>query len=920
MTTLASLKRLWFGTAIVVALAAPPLRAQEEPTLPLAFMPPVIVPQDVCARGATPDPEEPTEDSAEATTEAGLTDEMRLRFIQRDIRNYQAADAARWFNFILSLIDWQTELDPDLAGTGATLARIALYIDAGRLSELSDLGLIDSLRHGPIRLTNAQRLAIAQFYLTGTGVEMDREFALSLIREAAFGGNPDALLSIARLLLNGEDVPEWDAPLDLTITLAFGGMLGQMNAEVCARAERIARHYLSGDIVTPNHEIALAWYRFAADLGGATAAWRIVEFHLEAAPDRRNNTEMLRYLRLAVDRGIAIDDLRAEQLRVIEGPQSEEIAAIIGPNIAEAELAERPGLARFLQLGVNRDAASVVPDSPYGQYLRELIQLETAPGFVFRRLASEILNRQGRWAGETEAMALLEEASRRGDPEGMRLLAQMLVRYRDDPARLNRAINLLMEAVDRHGLTDAMADLDAVYRCQVNEAPMLDQASHWADLYNASLTEQVTINTNDITTLDPFKDPETIVELQTQALRGVPTSLAAFALRVDANEMSSQTALRIWADRTDSSAKALEIFADAGFARAATPAERGLAVEMLRRVYLHVGVSAALELSVALIEDFSRDPVIAAEILTYLNQAGSRGEGAAIRLLARLASADQSGNEVYQTFAQVIDERGDFLALMFAIPHVNPILAADYMDRAVSIMTCGTKDSEELGAAYAVLGDPGLSLQWGRIALAIEGGNVLAKLGITDRQSAMFGTGAPPSAIEVAERIRAEGEPLAAMNLFDLTADPNLLSHDPEAAAGFLTDMLGQAGREVQALAAYRRASEDIRAAVNSRVDLRAIFLSAARRGDVQAAREYGLLLRDTATGSADLQESMRWLSEAAEAGDIDAMAAWGQALAFGLGTRQDRAAALVWLDRSARTGNAEAALTARLLRIEGAE
>lgn len=922
MTRPAFRTSLLCGLATAVALAASPLRAQEEPTLPLAFMPPVIVPQDVCTPGATPDPDDTAGDSAAATTTAGLTDEMRLRFIQRDIRSYQAADADRWFDFILSLIDWQAELDPDFAGTGAALARISLFIDAGRLSELSDLGLIDSLRQGPIRLTNAQRLAIAQYYLTGTGVAADRDFALSLISEAAFGGNPDALLAIARMLLNGEDVPQWDAPLDLTITLAFGGMLGQMNADVCARAERIARHYLSGDIVTPNPEIALAWYRFAADLGGATAAWRIVEFHLEAPPERRDNDEMLRYLRLAVDRGITLDDLQAEQIRAVDGVESAEIAAILGPNTATAddEAEAEAGISRFLQLGVNRDAAIVSPDSPYGQYLREVIRLETAPGDVFRRLAEEVLNRQGRWAGEPDALPLLEEAARRGDPEGMRLLARAMVRHRDDPVRLNRAINLLMEAVDRHGMTEALADLDAIFRCQANEAPMPDQAAHWSALYNATQTEQVAINPNDVMTLDPFKDPETIAELQTQALRGLPTSLAAVALRVDADPLSSQNALRIWADRTDSSAKALEVFADGRFNLAADPAERELAVELLRRVYLHVGVSAALELSIALIEDSARDPAVAAEILAYLEQAGNRGEGAAIRLLARLTAPTRTESEVYQTFAQIIDERGDFLALMFAIPHVDPARAADYIDRAVSIMTCGTKDSEEIGSAYALLGEPDMVLQWGRIALAIEGGNVLAKLGITDRQSNMFGIGAPPTAIDVAERARAEGEPLASLALFDLSADPDLPGYDPQSAALHLSDLLSQPGQEDIALDAYRRAGADIRAAVDARVDMRAIFLGAARRGDVAAARDYGLLLRDTATSQTDLREGVRWLAEAAEAGDTEAMAAWGEALAFGLGTAQDRTAALLWLDRAARTGNAQADLTARLLRIEGAQ
>ncbi len=65
---------------------------------------------------------------------------MRLRFIQRDIRNLQAEDADRWFDFIDTLIGCCAQLDPDFAGTNETLARIALYVDAGRLEEVRAAG------------------------------------------------------------------------------------------------------------------------------------------------------------------------------------------------------------------------------------------------------------------------------------------------------------------------------------------------------------------------------------------------------------------------------------------------------------------------------------------------------------------------------------------------------------------------------------------------------------------------------------------------------------------------------------------------------------------------------------------------------------------------------------------------------------
>jgi TPR repeat protein len=908
------------GLALFLALLTLPLQAPAQGNrLDFAFLPPAVTPQDICTTGATPDDSADPDPETE-TTGTELTPELRLSFIQRDIRNYQASDAARWFDFIQRLIDWQATLDPAFAGTGEALARIALYIDAGRLDDLADIGLIDAVRQGPVRLTNAQRLAIAQYYLTGTGVPQDRDLAFSLMREAAYGGNPDALLAIARFILDGQEVPGWDAPLDMTVSLAFGGMLGQMNADVCARAERIAQFYLSGDIVAPNPDIARDWFRFAADLGGATAAWRMVEYHLDAPAPAKDNAEMLAYLRLAVERGVTVSALDASRLRETPGVETAELQRILGFNHSADQGRTRPSLSHHFQLSAFTVTQDVAAESPYLQYLRELVAIEGAPGDAFTRLAQEIMLREGRWAAETQAMALLEEAAFRGDPDGMMLLARMLLRYRDDPRQLDRAINLNLAALDRHGATAAMDELDAIARCQAPDAPRMEEAAYWAQRYAASQTAAVTISPGDLLVLDPFKDPETIAQIQAQALDGLPASLAAQTQRVQVDPVASDTAHRLWASRITRSAKALEVFADLEYTLATNPAERDLAIELFRRVYLNNGVTTALDLSVALVEDSGRDPAVAAEIVDYLTRAGNRGEGAAIRLLARLTADRQSEAEVHAQFAEAIETRGDFNALTFAIPHVDAARAEDYLDRAVSLMTCGSKNVGEMADAHAILGQADMVQHWTSIGLAIEGGHVLAKLSISDRQMAFFDAGPAPSARDVAERARAEGAAMASLTLFDMTADPGLPGYDPAAAAGHLIDLLAVAGQETQALAAFRHAPEPVRAAVEARIDMGPILLSAANRGDAAAVRDYGLHLRDTATSTAGLQEALRWIEEAAAVGDTAAMTAWGEALAFGLGVAPDRTAALSWLERAERAGDPDAARLARLLRLGALE
>jgi len=883
-------------------------------TLDLAFMPPAVTPQDLCIPAAV---EADPDDLAVELGEDDLTDALRLRYLLRDIRRLTAVDADRWFDFIMTLIDWRVRLDPSFVGVDEALARIALYVDAGRLEALQSAGLIGALRNGAARMDNAEKMTLAQYYLNGIGVARDVDYARGLIREAAYGGNAEALMSIARMDLQGDAMPEWDAPLDLTVTLAFGGMLGQMDADVCDHAERIAREYLQGDVVTPNADIAYAWYKFAADLGGAQAAWRVVEFHLDAGSAQKDNAEMLRYLKLAVQRGITLEDGQVEKIKSAGVVDDATLTGLLGYNFSADTGRGRPSVSGYFRLSVNLDGDMPDPDGPYLQYLREVSRFPTAPGFVLTTLAKEILVRKGQWAGEAEAMALLEKAAALNDAEGMQLLAKMLVRYRDDPAQLNRAINLLMAVVEQHGVASAMKDLDTLYRCQANNAPLLHEADVWQRAYRATQAEVVVVSAGDLISLDRYKKPEMLARMQTQALDGVPQSLANYLQRVQLDPFATEGAQRLWSRRTNESDKALELFAELEFALATNPAERDLAVELFRRVYLHNGVTTALDLSVALTEDNARDPKVAEEIIVMLTKAGNRGEGNSIRLLSRHMAPTRPAQEVFAQFATAIEERGDFLALMFAIPFVDAVKADDYIDRAVSLMACGTKDADELGDATAILLSPDLTYHWRQVGMVMEGGHVLAKLALSDEQMALFDEGSAPTQREVYERNLAEGDELARRNLITLTADPDLPTYDPAAAAGHLLAILagGKADDEAWVLETYRKAAPELRTAVMAKVDMTSVFQSAAQRGDITAKLDLALLLRATATKAADLQASARWLAEAAEAGNVTAMSELGQVLAAGMGVPQDKAQALVWLEQAARGGDVVAGDAARLLR-----
>ena len=905
------------GLALPGRLAAQPLE--------LAFLPPPVEPQDLCSKAAA----DPEGDLGLGTGEAQDETRLFLRYLRRDIRDLSAEDAGRWFDFIQTLITWQAELDPDFAGAAELLARIALHVDAGRLEELRTAGLVEQLRQGSIRMNGPEKLALAQFYLNGVGVAEDIPYAQSLIRDAAYGGTVDALLTVARMAAEGNPMPGWDAPLDLTISLAFGGMLGQMDAGVCNRAERIAGEYLAGDLVARNPATAYAWYRFAADLGGTGAAWRVVEFHLAAEAPVADNAVLKKYLGLAARAGFTPSAAQTGRLQTQGALTGDELAAILGTNVIATPGEGRPSLARHLQLAINPDAVELDESGPYLAYLRKLATFDTAPGWVFTRLANEVQVRIGRWKGEAETLALLETAVARGDAEGMQRLAGRLLRWRQDPVQRTRAINLLTEAATTHGLTEALRDLDGLFRCQVPAAPMRREADYWAAAYRASETAPVEISATDLVILDPYKEPETIARIQSQALQGHVQALAQQLERVQVDPLLGEDADRLWAARAATSDKALELFAELEFTLATTPAERDRAVELFRRVYLNNGVTTALDLAVALVEHNGRDPGIAAEIVTLLTQAGNRGEGAAIRLLARLtadrraaetlAIAPRAEAQVYAGFAQAIEDRGDFLALMFAIPHVTPDRAADYIERAVSQMTCGTKDADELGDVATLLQDPAGSDHWRRVGLAIDGWHVLSRLALTNRQMEAYGTRAAPDQIAVLAREAAEGMGGARRSLWALTANPDLPGYDPAVAADHLLVLAqGDAADQAFALTAYRDAPSEVRATVAARFDMMPLYRGAAEAGQAQAQLDLALLLQAQAKGAADLATAAGWLEKAAGAGNVTAMAALGRVLATGLGVAPDRAGALRWLDQAAAAGDAGAADLARLLRLSG--
>ncbi|WP_371155876.1 hypothetical protein [Jannaschia sp. 2305UL9-9] len=895
-------------TVLAATTLNSPTFAQGAPVL--RFEPPSIQRGDTCF-----DVGEGREDELDVEgQDEELTDGARANYLRRDIRNLLREDPDGLFEFIAALIERRVEVDERWTEADGMLALIDLHLAAGRPEDLVAARLVPNLREMADQLEHSQRISLAKFYLEGIGADRDVAYAQNLLRETAYAGSSQALLEIARMEIRGQMIDSWDAPLDLTITMAFGGVLGALDSGICSRAERIAQEYERGEVVAADLPLAFEWRRFAADMGDADAAWRIVEHHLNAPAAAKDNEELRHYLTVAANLGRTPSAEESEALLSAGAVTPEVLTQIIGFNHSQDKVGGRRSVSPYLDLIVNVDGMEADEDGLYLDYLREIAEMPEAPGSVFTRLANEVLVRRGRWAGEAEAMALLEQAVARGDGEGMARLAGMLIRYRDDTRRTDRAISLLMETVSRYGMASSMHALDGLYRCQLNAAPRLKEADTWARAYHGSNAAPVTISATDLLAMSPYREPEAIARIQTQALSGVSSMLAAHVQRVEASNLPD-AAIRFWAGRLNASDQAMEAFSELEFELALDPAARDLAVELFRRVYLNNGVTTALDLGIALTEHHSRAPEIAQEIVTLLTMAGNRGEGAAIRLLHR--TSGRPGEEVYAQFADIIEDRGDFLALMFAIPFIPHEKVDDYVDRAVSLMNCSTKDVEEIGDAYAIRDDMQLSYHWRKIGLTMEGGHPMSRLRLSNRQMALYNEGRAPDPADVAARGLADGEPGAALELFRLTSNPDLETYDPETAVAHLQTLIESPSvPATPVLEAWRQSPNAVRALVAARLDVAPLLARSARSGEAGAAYEYALFLRDEAEVAADLIPVIDWLNRAARADHPGAMVELGVTLGMGPGALRDAEAALLWLDRATELGDERAPGLARMLRL----
>ena len=892
-----SLAALLLGLSLTLPAWAAPVAVE--------FLPPDLPAQDICIEKRA-DPEVVSRWTGWDGTALPLDNPDLILRDARRLRDLNAGMHLELIERMFAAVAAMPGLKqvPDIA-----IDRINLYIKAGRTAQLRELGLIDALEAKGPGLGPKALNVLAGLYLDGIVVKRDVERGQQYVVAAAMGGNADALLRLARMNLAGQSVPNWDLDPKLAVTMAFGALVGKLDPEICDRIGRIAREYANGEVVEENHEISEQWYRLAADLGDGAAAWKVAGLHLTSELIVKDNQTLLNYLTLAAD-----DNVPAAQ---VELGKLYEAGALLPQDLQKADFyysaaADTGNRAAFIRLATLLETRIGDPTAKqrYVDVLHRLSEFPQPPGWVYSKLAELVLNEKGRWAGEAEAAALLEKGVALEDADSAALLASILLRKRDDPGQFERATQLLAFSVSNAGKIDPMTELRNAYLCRAPEGSDLRLADFWQDTEDAAGSATEFLKPAQIADLAVDPDPLALARLQTHALYGRPNSVAYY-LDYLRQHGADEAVIAFWQRRIDPAPATIDAVARHELEGAVTPEVLDKAIAMLKQARAAGLPRAPLDLATVLLDYFPGDVERTAQALEYLQEAARAGTGEAMtRLLPITNEAGISKLDLYGDFAQVIEERGDADALIFAASvTTDPAKREDYLDRASSVMDCGFEDTINLAQTYAATGDTKATEHWLDVSLKLAGDDGWRQTAIADQFMTLAGEEHVQTALNLYETGVALGDQTAVTRLLKIYADPNTPAYAPSKAVAMFEKLIGTA--QVAELASIRqkvlKAPTVIQTTLMQKVDWAGLYRKPAEAGNPEAMRELALYLQESGTTIEDARAATGWLRQASEAGDAEAMVALAKAYAMGLGLEPSITEAIALLETAADQGSAEA-------------
>ena len=275
---------------------------------------------------------------------------------------------------------------------------------------------------------------------------------------------------------------------------------------------------------------------------------------------------------------------------------------------------------------------------------------------------------------------------------------------------------------------------------------------------------------------------------------------------------------------------------------------------------------------------------------------------------------------VYASYADVIEARGDFDALVLALPF-QPDLGrrGDYMRRATTATDCSFDEIKTLADAMGQVGDQAAFMKWVDVAEFLSENDSWRLVQLGDLLRHYGGESMATAQLAYYQRGYEGGNTTAIHRLLDVYGDDGAPQFNALTAADLYVALVERsAPKDIpRALSRLAVASRPIQDNAYARLDVPKLYRTAAEAGNPAGMREYGKLLQVSAKSTAELEASTQWISKAAEAGDVPAMLTYADALAFGLGVPASREDALVWLQKAADAGNTDATAKVRSLTLQ---
>lgn len=887
------------AVAALTGLLAMPAAAQ---TLDLRFEPPeMVITAPVCVARAS---------DADLVAEWGAWDGKTLPdrdtgLINRDMRRLAEIDAQAWDATIQAVAALLPQVTPSFTEDRVMLARIERMIAVGQLQAMKAEGLVQTLLDRGEQNSPRIQNALAGFLIDGIGIDRDEARGHDLLMEAGYGGNADALLRLSHMAVAGTAPEGWDIDPQLAVTMAFGALVGQMDPLICDRIARIAREYSSGEVVRTDHDLALRWYRFAADLGDPVAAWRVAEYGLQSELVTKDNAVLLTYLEMAANAGLtyaqvalgrvyetgalAPQDLdRAQALFEAAARHDDRASLIRLSGFLEARLPQRPDLK-----------------PAFVDTLVRLSALPEPPGWALAKHAALILQDTGRWAGADAAHALLQRGAALDEPAAIQMLAQMDLGTAETDAAFYAVVDRLIHSVTVLGEAGPTAVLQDAFICQAPGAPLLEQAAYWVRAESVIGSSSMTFTAAQLSALSDDPDPLSMAALQTQALYGRATQVAnLLAVLGQGRSPASQQAF--WADYATQFPNVATAQAALALERATTPGERAAAVGMLRDASAAGEDGAAFKLATALLEDGT--VAARAEALPLLLALADAGHGEAMLLLPEAdPAAFPDVAAVHAAYGPAIAARGDFAAIVLAIPFLPDAAARKtYRSRALAVMQCTFPEALALAQVAQQAGEADEVRRWLAIATHLAGTDSWNLVRLADTHRARPGGEGDVLALALYERAQDMGNRTAVQRLLRIYGDPRKAGYDVETAVNLYVELVSLSDPDEipPVLADLERKETGLRLGIEARLDLDALYRQSAEAGVPEAMREHALRLRAAATTGPDIAASTQWLVRASEGGDVAAMVLLAQAYSMGVGVPASLPEARGWLEKAALAGD----------------